>query len=66
MNWQYGLVRNKQNFLYLSEIYHGECHSDSLSIGGESSEEIIHKLEMILKDLKDNLLIIDEVDFEDE
>ena len=63
MRWQYGLKEYtvEDTIIYeLTEIYgDGESHlSDSLTISGESTEDIILDLEIILNDLKKNLKIV--------
>ncbi len=67
MSWQYGLkyhnTRNTDESWYeLAEIYDSKSYTfDSLIISGESPEEIIEMLEMVLNDLKNNLLIVEEI-----
>jgi hypothetical protein len=63
MSWQYGLIKHQEDWFYVGEIYDGTSHTDMKSyagLSGESVEEVISVVEMILKDLKDRLLVIEE------
>jgi len=74
MKWKYGLIRKK----YFDEIYYevGEIYNtepdvsyvENINLHAETKEEIINMLEMILNDIKTNLIIVDEisVNIEDE
>jgi len=68
MEWQYGFVKTQlhdgSDWYYLAEIYSKESHTEKDYLGGisgESPQECIEMLEIILFDLKVNLLVIDEV-----
>jgi hypothetical protein len=64
MSWQYGLVRSHNRitddeFYSLEEIYGRDCHTEDLTIGGNSPSEVIGVLKQMIYDLENNLLIID-------
>ena len=64
MRWQYGLKKFKvcDDIIYeVTEIYgdNGSYLKDSLSLSGDSVENIILDLEIILNDLKNNLKIVE-------
>ncbi len=63
MSWKYGLKKsiedNDSECFELAEIYNTGCHTgDPIKIAGESVEEVIEQVELILGDLKE-LIIID-------
>jgi len=69
MGWRYGIKKYKflDDTIYeLTELFDGYGYSVTPSrILGEDPKDVIEQLEMILKDLKENLEII-EVDPEDQ
>ena len=64
MSWKYGVIKSEKDWFYLGEIYDYGSHTKEdyyKGISGESPEEIVEIVEMILKDLKDNLLVVEEI-----
>ena len=65
MNWKYGLKKYKSSYsdddLYeITEIFDNNYWvEDSLEVLGDSPEEVIEMLELMLKDLKEDLVIIE-------
>ena len=63
MTWKYGLKKsiedNDSDWFELAEMYStGSYTEDSIKISGESVEEVIEQVEIILGDLKE-LTVID-------
>lgn len=64
MSWKYGLVKQEtpDGYWYsLTEIYDKQSYSEGFIHDGESPEEIIADLKMMISDLENNLLIIKEI-----
>ena len=70
MTWKYGLKKRKlsatlwdgpMNWYEVAEIYDKKSYTgDNIVLSGDSPESIIYQLEMILTDLKTDLIIIKE------
>lgn len=59
MSWKYGL-KKINNYYELAEIYGKDCYTaDPECIREESPDAVIKLLKMMLKDLEENLTVID-------
>ena len=58
MSWKYGLKKNSDGWLELTEIYEDDCYTaDPIVISGDNYQELIDNLRMIVQDLEDPLII---------